>query len=112
MRFDWSGRATRSNRGGFGTPALRECGSVNREGGWVHILANLANDWQVDSEPVRRGRGRPRLPQVRLTAPETVAITPEQYRQAVDLLASMILDYHYAQHRPAVQPGEQPPTPG
>lgn len=51
------------------------------------------------------------LPQLRLTAPEAVAITPDQHRQAVDLLASMILDY-YAQHHPAVHPGEQPPTPG
>jgi hypothetical protein len=49
-----------------------------------------------------------------LAAPETVAITPNQYRQAVDLLASMMLDYyHYhAQHHPAAQPGEQPPTLG
>lgn len=67
----------------------------------------------MDGEPVRRGRGRPRLPQLRLTAPETVAITPEQYRQAVDLLASMIPEYyHYARHRSAVRPGEQSPTPG
>jgi hypothetical protein len=65
----------------------------------------------MDSETVRRGRGRPRLPHLRLTAPETVPITPDQHRQAVDLLASMIL-YYYAQHHQAVQPGEQPPTPG
>lgn len=62
----------------------------------------------MDGDPVRRGRGRPPLPQLRLTAPETVAITPNQHRQAANLLASMILDYHYAQHRSAVQPGEQP----
>lgn len=53
------------------------------------------------------------MPQLRLTAPETVAITPEQYRQAVELLASMILEYyHDARHRSAVRPGEQSPTPG
>ncbi|QSB14839.1 hypothetical protein JQS43_00075 [Natronosporangium hydrolyticum] len=46
-----------------------------------------------------------------MTAPETVAITPNQHRRAVNLLASMILDHHYAQHRSAVQSGEQPPTP-
>jgi hypothetical protein len=46
-----------------------------------------------------------------LTAPETVAITPSQHRQAVNLLASMILDYHYAERRSAVQPGNQSPTP-
>jgi hypothetical protein len=45
-----------------------------------------------------------------LTAPEIVAITPNQHGQAVNLLASMILDYH-AQHHPAAHPGEQPPTP-
>jgi hypothetical protein len=39
----------------------------------------------VDSVPVRRGRGRPRLPHLWLAAPETVAITTDQYRQAVDL---------------------------
>jgi hypothetical protein len=44
--------------------------------------------------------------------PETVAIAPNQHRQAVNLLASMILDYHCAQRRSAVRPGEQPPTPG
>jgi hypothetical protein len=44
---------------------------------------------------------------LRLTAPETVAITPDQDRLAVDLLASMILGYHHAQHHPAAQP----PTP-
>jgi hypothetical protein len=66
----------------------------------------------VDSEPVRRGRGRPRLPHLRLAAPETVAITTDQYRQAVDLLASMMLDHHHAQHQTAVRPDEQPPTPG
>jgi hypothetical protein len=36
---------------------------------------------------MRRGRGRPPLPALRLTAPEAVAITPDQYRQAVNLLA-------------------------
>jgi hypothetical protein len=46
-----------------------------------------------------------------LTAPETVAITPSQHRQAVNLLASMILDYHYAQRPSAMQPGEQPSAP-
>lgn len=66
----------------------------------------------MDGDPVRRGRGRPPLPQLRLTAPETVAITPDQHRQAVGLLASMILDYYRAQHHPAAQPGEQPSTPG
>lgn len=65
----------------------------------------------MDGDRVRRGRGRPPLPQLQLTAPETVAITPNQQRQAVDLLAAMILDYHYAQHRSAVQPGEQPSAP-
>jgi hypothetical protein len=64
----------------------------------------------VDGEPARRGRGRLRLPQLRLPAPETVAITPDQYWQAVDVLASMILDYFYAQHCSAVPPGDQPPT--
>jgi hypothetical protein len=63
----------------------------------------------VDGEPARRGRGRPRL---RLTAPETIAITPDQYRQAVDVLASMILDYFFAQRCSAVPPGQQPPTAG
>jgi hypothetical protein len=43
-----------------------------------------------------------------LTAPETVPTTPDQHRQAVDLLASMILDYYHPQHHPA----ERPPTPG
>jgi hypothetical protein len=47
-----------------------------------------------------------------LTAPETVAITPDQYRQAADLLASMILNYYYARYHPAVQPGDRPATPG
>jgi hypothetical protein len=45
-------------------------------------------------------------------APQTVAITPDQYRQAVDLLAAMILNYHDAQRCPAQLPGEQPPTAG
>jgi hypothetical protein len=49
---------------------------------------------------------------LQLTAPETVPITPDQRRQAVDLFASMVLDYYHAQHHPAAQPGEQPPTPG
>jgi hypothetical protein len=66
----------------------------------------------LDSEPVRRGRGRPRLPQWRLTGPETVPITPDEHRQAVDLLTSMILDYYHAQHHPAVRPVERPLTPG
>ena len=66
----------------------------------------------MDSEPVRRGRGRSPLPQLRLTAPVTVAITPDQHRQAVDLFASTILEYYHAQHHPAAQPGEQPPTSG
>jgi hypothetical protein len=65
-----------------------------------------------NGEPVRRGRGRQRLPQLRLTAPETVAITADQYRQAVDVLASMILSYYYAWHCAAVAPGEQAPTAG
>jgi hypothetical protein len=47
-----------------------------------------------------------------LTAPETVAITPDQYRQAVDLLASMILRYHHAQHGRAELSGDQSPTAG
>lgn len=66
----------------------------------------------MGSEPVRRGRGRPPLPQLRLTAPVTVAITPDLHRQAVDPFASMILEYYQAQHHPAAQPGEQPLTPG
>jgi hypothetical protein len=45
-------------------------------------------------------------------APDTVAIAPDQYREAVDVLASMMLDYHYARYYLVVQPGEQPPTPG
>jgi hypothetical protein len=42
--------------------------------------------------------GRPWLPQPRLTAPETVAITSDQHRQAVDVFASMILGYYHARH--------------
>jgi hypothetical protein len=49
------------------------------------------------------------VPVVRL---ETVAITPDQYRQAVDLLASMILKYHHAQRCRAELPGDQAPTAG
>jgi hypothetical protein len=33
-----------------------------------------------------------------LTAPETVAITSDQHRQAVDVFASMILGYYHARH--------------
>jgi hypothetical protein len=44
---------------------------------------------------------------LRLTAPVTVAITPDQHRQAVDLFASTILEYYHAQHHPVAQPGER-----
>jgi hypothetical protein len=53
-----------------------------------------------------------------LTAPETVAIIPEQYWQAVDLLASVILSYHHTLRCSAAQPGvirlrtADPPLPG
>jgi hypothetical protein len=63
----------------------------------------------VIGEPVVRGRGRPRLTQLRLTAAQTVAITPDQQRQAVDLPASMILNYH-ARTCGAGQREERPPT--
>jgi hypothetical protein len=66
----------------------------------------------VEGEPMRRGRGRPRLPALRLTAPEVVTITPDQYQQAVDLLASLILRYHYAQHSRAQLAGDPSPTAG
>jgi hypothetical protein len=59
---------------------------------------------------MRRGRRRPPLPALRLTAPEMVAITPDQYRQAVDLLALMILKYHHDQQSRALLPGDQVPT--
>lgn len=48
----------------------------------------------VNGEPVVRGGGWPRLTQLRLTTAQTVAITPDQQRQAVDLPSSMILNYH------------------
>jgi hypothetical protein len=47
-----------------------------------------------------------------LTAPETVAITSDQHRQAVDVFASMILGYYHARHCAAVPLGEQAPTAG
>jgi hypothetical protein len=47
---------------------------------------------------------------MRLTAPETVAITLDQYRQAVELLAAMMLNYHYVHRSPAELPDNQPPT--
>jgi hypothetical protein len=66
----------------------------------------------VVSEPMRRGRGRPPLPVLQLTAPEVVTITPDQYGQAVDLLATMILRYHHAQHSRAELAGHQSPAAG
>jgi hypothetical protein len=45
---------------------------------------------------------------MRLTAPETVAITLDQYRQAVELLAAMMLNYHYVHRSPAELPDNQP----
>lgn len=84
-----------------------------RQDGYGHVRAVAWDSRHVNGEPVRRGRGRPRLPQLRLTAPETVAITSDQYRQAVDVLASMILGYYfYARHCAAVPLGEQAPTAG
>jgi hypothetical protein len=47
-----------------------------------------------------------------LTVPETVAIRSDQYWQAVDVLALMILNYYHARHRTAVPLGEQAPTAG
>jgi hypothetical protein len=40
---------------------------------------------------MRLGGGRPRLPALRLTAPDTIAITPDRYRQTVDLLTPVHL---------------------
>jgi hypothetical protein len=37
-----------------------------------------------------------------LTVPETVAISSDQYWQAVDVLALRILDYYHARHRAAL----------
>jgi hypothetical protein len=69
----------------------------------------VLND-DVVGDPMRRARGQPRLPLLRLTAPENVAITPDQYRQTVELLAAMMLNYHYAHRSPAELPDNQPPT--
>lgn len=59
----------------------------------------------------QRGRGRPPLPEFRLTEPEVVPITEQQYQQAVDLLAAMILDYYYAGYPIVGSPGASPATP-
>jgi hypothetical protein len=61
-------------------------------------------------EPVRRGLGRPWLPQRLLTAPETVAVSPDQYRKAADLLASMIQNYYHAHMTEQLR--SRPPTLG
>jgi hypothetical protein len=75
------------------------------------ITRSCEPDAFVTSEPMR-DLGRPRLPRARLTAPGTVAITLDRSQQAVDLLASMILNFDYCHRRPAVQRGERPVTPG
>lgn len=71
--------------------------------------------WGRGSEGVmageRRGRGRPPLPELRLTEPEVVPITEQRYQQVVDLLAAMILDYYYAAYLIVGSSGASPAAP-
>jgi hypothetical protein len=63
---------------------------------WVGVV--------TEPDPLRRGRGRPRLPRFVLAEPELVPITQEQYEQAVTALAGMIVDYwrrHDDRHLPS-----------
>jgi hypothetical protein len=65
-----------------------------------------------------RGRGRPPIPELALTAPKTTPFTPEQRAQFVALLTDMIVNYRQEQHlqraraaaaqTPARQPEEAP----
>lgn len=70
----------------------------------------------VASHPNGRERGRPqRALRLTLTEPEVVPITEHQYRQAVEILAAMIVDWVQRPDRTAYlsddHTGGEEPTP-